>query len=233
MSQLIRLSRLAAAATLTALLAACGGGSDDDAGEPANTTYNARAAFQQLLGSGGSWTVSGTGNDNLSYQITLSYVPTGSGVFVMDGRSYDTATQTLTLRQSGSSSGSVSQTIYHTLSTATVGGTRTSDDECSVAVMTGSLPTAARVGDSGPLFRLTDYEGCAGSTAVAVSDVTWSVERNGGRAYYCLTTRFVTSGGLEIECVEANGTGGLLGTRARVRLEAPVTGGTFVVDAAN
>lgn len=233
MSQLIRLPRLVAAAALSALLVACGGGSDSDAGDPATTTYNARAAFQQLLGSGGSWTVTGTGNDNLAYQITLSYTPTGSGLFVMDGRTYDTATQTLTLRQSGSSSGSVSQTIYHTLSTATVGGTRTTDDECSVAVMTGSLPTAARVGDSGPLFRLTDYEGCAGSTAVGVSDVTWSVERNGGRAYYCLTTRFVTAGGLEIECVEANGAAGLLGSRARVRIEAPVTGGTFVVDASN
>lgn len=233
MSQLIRLSRLAAAAALSALLAACGGGSDDDAGEPATTTYNARAAFQQLLGTGGSWTVSGTGNDSRSYQITLSYTPSGSSLFVMDGLVYDTATQTLTLRQSGSSSDSVTQTIYHNLSTATVAGTRTTDDECSVAVATGSLPTAARVGDSGPLFRLTDYEGCVGSTAVGVSDVTWSVERNAGRAYYCLTTRYVTAGGLEIECVEANGTGGLLGNRARVRLEAPITGGTFILDASN
>ena len=233
MSQLITFSRVAAAAALAALLTACGGGSDDDAGQPANTTYNPRAAFQQLLGTGGSWTVQGTGNDNLNYQITLGYSPAGSGVFVMDGRTYDTANQTLTLRQSGSASGSVSQTLYHSLSTTTVGGTRTSDNECSVAVMTGSLPTAARVGDNGPLFRLTDYEGCVGSTAVGVTDVTWSVERNAGRAYYCLTTRYVTAGGLEIECVEANGTGGLLGNRARVRIEAPVTGGTFVIDASN
>lgn len=224
--------RLAAATLAAALLAACGGGSDSDAGAPANTTYNVRAAWQQLMGSGGSWTVAGTGNDNLPYQIALSYTPAGRGTFALDNQAHDVTTQVLTLRQGGNSSDTVTQSVYHDLSTATPVGTRV-EGECSLAAVADALPTAARAGEAGRFFRLTDYDGCTTATAVGVADISWSVERNGGLAYYCLTTRYVTAGGLEIECIEAVGTDGRLGSRARVRYEIPVGGVTFVVDATN
>ncbi|MCR5868390.1 hypothetical protein [Aquincola sp. J276] len=221
-----------ALAAATTLLAACGGGSDDDDGLPSNTTFNVRAGMYQLLTVGGSWTVAGRGNDNLDYQLRLSYAPGVPGIFPLDNQVYDRATQSATLSQGNASTDTVSQEIFHNAATGAVAGTRYDGTECSLSMLTGNLPTAARVGDSGPFLRSTEYADCSGTRVAGTSEMRWSVEMNRGRPYYCLTQRYGT-GDLEIECFEAAGTEGRLGSRARVRLEVLIDNARFILDAEN
>lgn len=221
-----------ALAAATTLLAACGGGSDDDDGLPSNTTFNVRAGMHQLLTVGGSWTVAGRGNDDLDYQLRLSYAPGVPGIFPLDNQVYDRATQSLTLWQGREVFEPAVQEIFHNAATGAIVGARLDNVACSLSTQLGAPPTAARVGDSGPFLRSTEYADCNGTTVDGTSETRWSVEMNRGRPYYCLTQRDNTTY-LVIQCIEAAGTEGRLGSRARVRLEAPIDTYRFILDAEN
>jgi hypothetical protein len=222
---------LAATAAL-GLLAGCGGGSDDDTGIPANTPYNVRAAVANLLGTGGSWTVQGTGTDNVAYQFTWRMTPTTRGAFGLDGVTYDRTVQSFTVRQGGGASSTEDTTLFHNLTTVTLAGARDADGNCSRFSASATLPTAAIAGDSGSFYQTDDYRGCTAGTAPTSSSATrWSVEMGNGRPYLCLTTTSTAGGGREIDCVQIE-SNGALGSRARVRLDIPQTNGsTLVIDA--
>lgn len=224
---------LLAAIAASALLAACGGGGDDDAGIPANTPFDTRAAMANLLRSGGAWTLAGRANDNFVYEVSLAFTPASGAAFPLTGQSLARTLQQSTIRQGGSTVGSDQTEVFYDASSGALVGTRDGDGACSAVTVTGTLPTDAFVGEEGPYYSTVDYANCSVGTAISQSATRWSVQQNGGRAYFCLTTTASDNSYREIDCLQI-ASNGALGSRARVRFEVAQAGGsTFVLDADN
>lgn len=221
-----------AALAAAALLAACGGGGGDDAGIPANTSFDTRAAMANLLRSGGSWTLSGRANDNLVYEVSLAYVPASGASFPLTGQSLARTLQQSTIRQGGSTIASDQTEVFYDASSGALVGTRDAEGACSAVTVTGTLPTDAFVGEEGPYFSTVDYAACTAGTVVSQSATRWSVEQNRGRAYFCLTTTASDNSYREIDCVQI-APNGQLGSRARTRFEVVGSNSSFVLDAEN
>jgi hypothetical protein len=103
------------------------------------------------------------------------------------------------------------------------GGTPSTSTTCDEVTASELPPTAAKVGDSGPLYVATIRESCtAGAAATGTSTATWFIGFEAGIVFFCIETEdaglganpVVTS---ETDCIEI-GTDGTLGTRARVDL---------------
>ena len=206
---------LSLAATL--LVAACGGGGDAQPAGP----YAVNAALGHLLGSGGSWTMSGSASGQ-PFTLTMAFAPAPAGLFPVNGVFAAQSLQTITIAAAGQSS-SGTLTIYFDAGTRTFFGFQ-ADGACSVATANTALPATATAGASGPIFTESDLDGCAStSLAVGTTTSTWSVASDTGVALLCwnLTSKDLsgTVNGTESMCIES-ATDGTLGTRARFALSA-------------
>jgi hypothetical protein len=227
--------RRAAACACLGSLAACGGGGSDAGAPPAATTINAAAAWQNLLTSGHSWTVSGTGSDGNSYEFAITVTPSGAATFPVSGATTSLSSAALSIKQNGTLVASgVSETYFdstlHTVGYRNVESTATT---CELAVSPGVPPTVAAIGASGPIDQTTQLDGCsATSTATGSGTDTWSVEASGGITYFCTNSSeqdaSSSSATTEADCFEVDADG-TLGSKARVT----ITGSGVSVTASN
>ncbi|WP_298834674.1 hypothetical protein [uncultured Piscinibacter sp.] len=214
-----------------ALMSACGGG-DDDSGTspfvPPTSDFNPLVGWQNLLGTGGTWTVSGTGSDNLAYSATLSYAPSTPAVFPVTDTSHDRSILTSTLTQDGVSLGSGTVEFFRS-SDFRLEAVRVTPANgaalCSLATASALPPGAAKVFASGALASLNDLNGCLpASLPVGTTESTWTIDFERGIVLLCLSSvsRDATLQviGRESDCFQM-AEDGTLGTRARVSIVQP------------
>ncbi len=224
-----RLTALALGAAL--LLAACGGGGDsgNSGFTPPTDDFAVLTGWQNLMGVGGSWTVTGTTADNASWEATLQLAPQASAAFPPTGMPYVGTRVTSTVKRNGTASGSGIVEYFREADTriAAIRNTGTTQ-VCASSTSNALPPAAAKVNASGALASLVTLNSClAGAGATAnVSTMTWSLEFERGIVLLCLNseTRDGTNAviGRENDCVEIR-TDGSLGTRARVTVFLPNT----------
>lgn len=210
-----------------ALLSACGGGGDDAGASPfipPTDDFAVGAGWTNLLRSGGSWTVSGTGSDGAAYEATLQIAPATAAVFPLDTRSYDRTTILATVRASGIPQSTTTVEYFREVDDRLAGARRTvaSVPECALSTSNALPPAAAKVGASGALATLDNYNSClSGALPNGTTTARWSLEFDRAVVLLCLAsearnaTNQVT--GSEKDCVEI-ATDGRLGTRARITI---------------
>ena len=202
------------------LLAACGGGGGDDT--PLPTSYAARMAWAQLLSAQRAWTLTGTGPNAQAFTITLAFAPIADAPFPVSGAAAKRMQETVTVASAGQTS-AVTQTIYlDRTSLAFIGFD--AEGACSVATSNAELPLSTPAGASGPVFSLSDLDGCtSGAIAAGTTTSTWSLEVDSGVPLLCwnLTSKDLAGvqNGSTSTCVEITANGSL-GSRARFALTA-------------
>lgn len=166
-----RFCATAAATGLAVLLSACGGGSSGDAGN--TNSYNLDAAITRAL-------VNGVAVDGLAgsfggvdFTLSMAYAPLPDAVF--EGAIRKAVRQTVTITGGGKSQ-TIRAVIYFGVAPYADAGTVTDDGSVEVAVPGGTLPTAARVGSSGPLSTSTTFADATKRVVVATTTTTWSLD---------------------------------------------------------
>ena len=240
----MKLHQLSVCIAASIVLAACGGGGGSSStsetpatapglpssgGSGTATTYNAQMAWNNLLSTTRTWTVSGVASDGKTYELTLSIAPGGTLVFPVTG-----ATTSRAVFRNGLKEGStVLQDVvneqffdseYRMLGTrvTTDGGTPT----CSKTEVVAALPlSAAPAGATGPLYAGTTLAECTTTAAqLGTSYHTWSLLAEGGVTYFCVASsnRFLgeSTDRLSETCVETDAAG-KLGAKARIQLLLP------------
>lgn len=163
------------------LLAACGSGDDAPA-----QVYNLDAAITQAMAAPlqitGLAAKDGQGN---AYTLALHFTPGADMVF--EGAVRKTSQQTVTVAF-GSMSETESTTMYYMTGPFGQIGATDSTGGYSVSVRTGDLPTAARVGESGPLSNDTVYTDSGKGTVAATAVTSWSLEPDSDTTAFACTT---------------------------------------------
>ncbi len=222
-----------AALALYCLLAACGGGGDDPGPPPPTGDYDARAAWSDFLDGTPGRTASGTGNDNHLYTLRLGAVPVAGSAYPVTATPANRADVVSRLSIDNVVAGNGVTQFYYDDNLNLLGSqddfavtappvTTTTCDQATTAAVP---PTAAKVGQSGPLATSNILDACvAGATVIGTSTLTWSVEFENGIVYFCINADDVDSGSgvrtLEKDCFETD-PAGTLGQRARFSLRAP------------
>lgn len=201
------------------LMAACGGGGDDT---PLPTSYAARMAWAQLLSAQRAWTMTGAGPNAQAFTITLAFDPIPDGPFPVNGTTAKRTQETVTVSSAGQTN-TLMQTIYLDRTSLAFIGFDV-DGACSVATSNAELPLNTLIGASGPVFSLSDLEGCtSGAIAAGTTSSTWSLEIDTGLALLCwnLISKDLVGvqNGSTSTCIEINANGSL-GSRARFALTA-------------
>lgn len=222
-----------------ALMSACGGG-DGDSGTspfiPPTDDFATLTGWQNLLGTGGTWTVVGTGSDGAAYEATLQIGPVAAAVFPPTVTSYARTSVLSTLKRNSLSLGT-STVEYFRAADFTVQAVRSTSggvEECAQATASVLPPAVAKVTippTSGALMSLDNLNVCTpGALVDGKTTATWSLEFERGVVLLCLNSesRDLTNQvlGRENDCVEI-ATNGALGTRARVTIV--VSGLTLVM----
>lgn len=216
-----------------ALMSACGGG-DDDSGVspfiPPTDDFATLAGWQNLMGAGGSWTVSGTGSDGALYEATLQIAPAPVAVFPPTGTSYARTSVLSTVKRDGTSLGTGTVEYFRETDDTVQAARSTSAgiEECAQATTSVLPPATAKVtipATSGPLMSLNNLNVCQpGALVDGTTTATWSLEFDRGVVLLCLNSesRDLSSQvlGRENDCVEITPSG-TLGARARVTLALP------------
>jgi hypothetical protein len=194
-----------------ALMSACGGGGDSGANPfiPPTSDFNPLVGWQNLLGTGGRWTVSGTGSDGFAYPVT--------------GTAYERSILLSTLTQAGVSQGTGTVEFFREADFRLQAARVTPANGaalCTQATASELPPSAAKVGDSGALVSLDDLNGCLpASLPIGTTVSTWSIDFERGFVLLCLNSvaRDANSQvtGSESDCFEL-AEDGTLGTKARV-----------------
>jgi hypothetical protein len=162
------------AAAVPLLLVACGGGGDGGGAEAPATVYNLDAAVTQAFAA--PLQIDGlTARDAQGNVYTLSLHQTPGADALFEGALRKTALQTITVT-AGSTSSTENATFYYVTGPFAEVGAIDSAGGYSVSVHTGDLPTAARVGDSGPLSNDTAYTDSSKATVAATAVTSWSLE---------------------------------------------------------
>jgi len=207
------------------VLAGCGGGGGDDTTPvtpgPIATSYNASAAFHNMLSTNHAWVLGGTGSDGKNYSVGVGLTSTGTGSFALNGASYNRASQSLALAETGASSAASNATLYYG-SGDQVAGVANDDGTCWAATPGAAVPTSAHVGDSGTLYTAVLYPGCTtGLSANGTAVAKWSIETFDSINYFCTTTDVSSTGGVlqsrTAVCFQV-GTDGSIGTAGRVSI---------------
>ncbi len=208
-----------------ALLAGCGGGGGDDTTPvnpgPVTPSYNASAAFHNMLTTSHAWILSGTGSDSKNYSVGVGLTPTGTGTFALDGATYSRSSQSLALAESGTSSAASNSTLYFGAGDQ-VKGVANDDGTCWVATPGAAVPTSAHAGDSGTLYTAVLYPGCtAGLSSNGTAVAKWSIETFDSINYFCTTTDVLSTSGVTQSrtavCFQVN-TDGSIGNQSRVTI---------------
>lgn len=172
---------------LTVLLAGCGGGSGDDSTPvdfPIDAAYSALYTSASTLNA----TYEFDGSPPHTDTITLTLVPEADSTF--EGVAAKTAAITATLEENGTPPGTVtiSATEYFQISPYKYLGTVYGTGTYEVATSQQTLPTTARIGDSGSFYRSTSYTDNTKAVVEGNTVATWSLERDPTsktRAYFC------------------------------------------------
>lgn len=214
-----------------ALLAACGGGGDagNSGFTPPTDDFAVLTGWQNLMGVGGAWTVSGTTADNASWEATLQLAPQAAAAFPPTGASYAGTRVTSTVKRNGTVSGTGLVEYFREADTR-IAAIRNSGNiqVCASATSNALPPAVAKVNASGALASFVTLNSClAGAAATAsVSTMTWSLEFERGIVLLCLNSesRDATNAVIsrENDCFELK-TDGTLGAHARVTVFVPGT----------
>jgi hypothetical protein len=161
-----------------ASLSACGGGSDSTAPIVSTATFSIDAARKISLATAIDlpWTLSGTVNGN---------AVSGSGTFKKSGFTAatfnGTAAQSITSVTNGTIAAlgksaplTTTSTVYYDAGVKTI-GTISQLGTTYVIEVLNSLPTAAKVGDTGTVSTRTDYSDIAKLVKVGSSTTTWAL----------------------------------------------------------
>lgn len=222
-----------------ALLSACGGGGDsgNSGFTPPSGNFAVLTGWQNLMGSGGAWNVSGVGSDGATWAASLQVGPQAAAVFPPTGAAYLRTSVLSTVTRSGAAS-----------STATVEYFREADYRIQAVRSTPPPPNAAQAcaaarsspptalppatasfaggtAPSGALLTLDNLNSCnSGALAIGTSIATWSLEFERGIVLLCLNSESRNASnvltGSESDCVELQPSGAL-GTHARVSIVLP------------
>lgn len=214
-----------------ALLSACGGGGDsgNSGFTPPSGDFAALTGYQQLMGNGRSWSVSGTGSNGLGYSATFAFAAAAADVYPITGASLSRTILTSSTRQGSNPPENVTAEFFHDTDFRILGAryaVGTGAPVCSRVAGTPSLPqAAAKVNASGALVTLDDLAGCTPSSASVGSTVTtWSLAFDRGIVLLCLDTVARNTAnaviGSESDCVGIN-EAGALGNAARITITQP------------
>lgn len=206
------LRRLAAPLlALTALLGGCGGGGGDSATSEA--TYNLDAAISRALQAGVAFTGLTGSLSGVSFTLAMSYTPQADATF--EGALRRVVRETVTITGGGQSQTTVARQFFSTGPYVAQGAI---DDDGTYTVLTsaGNLPTAARVGDSGPLHTGTEYVDATKSTVTGTTRMTWSLDADTATtALACLRSVETSTGDPQpitgAQCLRINTAGEVLG----------------------
>ncbi|MFT3664471.1 hypothetical protein [Piscinibacter sp.] len=212
-----------------ALLPACGGGGGDSGSSgfiPPTNDFAVLAGWQNLLATGGSWTVTGRASDGGNWEATLQATPQPAAAYPPTGASYPRMriVSTAALNGGTPASGTVEHFRDADLRLQAVRNTG-SVEVCATSTTTALPPAAAKVGAQGPLATLNNHEDCApGRPAVGSSTVAWSLEFERGVVLLCVNSESRNAAnqsiGSEKDCFEIQ-PDGRLGTRARITIVQP------------
>jgi hypothetical protein len=161
------------------LVSACGGGSSGSAASAVSTsTFSVDAAFKGNIAAPRNlpWTLTGT---------VQGVAVSGSGTLTESGLSASsfngTAAQLRTVRFNGtlialnqSAPYSQTESAYYDSGYRLIGGSGTAGTSYITQTLS-TLPTAARVGDSGALATITNYGDAAKLLKTSSSTVTWAL----------------------------------------------------------
>ena len=212
-------------ASAALLLSACGGGGDS-AGVPPDATYNAAAAWQNLLTTNFAYTVNGVASDGNSYSLSVSGAAASAATFPVTGVTANRTAINSTIQRNGMTVVTASTETFFDSNYLVLGSRFSQPDAdavCEVGISAALPGTAATVGSTGSLSTRSELDGCASdSNVTATTTETWSIEFHEGRSYFCTnaTTRDTATPpnvSTEQDCLEVAADGSL-GTHARVTL---------------
>ena len=203
---------------MLAALTACGGGGGDG-GSTNTSTYNLDAAVSRALQNGMSQTGLTGSFGGVTFTASWSYTPQADQVF--DGTLRRVARETVTIAGGGTSQTSVASQFF-TTGPFTAVGTLEDDGTLTVFTSTGSLPTAARVGDSGAFNTGISYANAARTIVTATARTTWSLDADSDTtALACLRSVVTETGSATpltgAQCFRINTAGDVLGAVVTVQ----------------
>lgn len=206
---------------LSALLAGCGGGGGDG-DESLSVAFNLDALATRVATTASRFDGL-TGSDGAGNRYTASIVnaPAADGAF--EGQTRRSYTSTQTLAQVGGASETAVGRTYFSSGPYREYGTEVAGQPYTVVSQTASLPTTARVGQSGSIGTYVAYADSSKATVVANASLGWSLEDAGNnQAWACTvaTSRDVgaTSDVVEKTCIRTNAVGDLLGARISISM---------------
>jgi hypothetical protein len=205
-----------------ALLAACGGNGDPTS--VAAEQYAVNSAERNLLISGGSWILNGTGPTGQTFSITMELRPMPDAAFPIGGAVSSLIRENLSLVQAGVTTDMGGATLYFDRGSLAIVGVDNGDGSCAVATANAAPPSTAVVGTSGPLLTRSELNLCASTAGVVGTTTTnWSIESDTGIALLCWnsTARDATASIIETDssCIQI-APDGSLGTKARLTVTA-------------
>lgn len=212
----VRRGRVTAAA-MPFLLAACG-----DGGDAPPQVYNLDAAITQAFAA--ALQINNlTGQDPLGNTYTLSLQLTPGADAVFEGALRKTVQQTVTVSD-GSTTEQETVTMYYVTGPFGQVGAIDSLGSYSVAVRTGDLPTAATVGDSGPLSNDTAYSDSSKGNVLGTAVTTWSLEPASEHSAFACTQSVLQTVGSSLTlaqttCFQIDSAGTVIGGRVTISFD--------------
>ena len=196
-------------AMATALLTACGGGGGDSS---VPVTYNAQAAYKNLLSAPRTFTLSGKASNGGPLGLVWTITPIGAGAFPLTGAAAQRVDSSVVV--TGLSSGPLGGTQQAYLDSEFVGlGAVRPEGSCTQS-SAAQFPTAATVGQTGSLGTSAIYQTCTpAAPVVGTLDGTWSIQQANGMTFVCSNSTQHDSAGAvvssESDCIEASPDGTL------------------------
>jgi hypothetical protein len=191
------------------VLVACGGGGAIDG-------YDVQAAYQALVSTDRSWVFTGTGTNGDEQQQSITTKVTGTTAFPLNGKQGLQTVTTFVSTQNGQTDSGTWMDWHDATTGAPIGSRR--EGQCTEMLDVHALPSGARPGDSGMLYRVEAHESCAPSSPVAYSNDSyrWSIDRIDGITFLCRSVKLMVVGEYTIvECYELTPESGIGGHALR------------------
>ncbi len=224
MSMRSLLHTLVGVAAIAAGLTSCASAGGGNNGTPAPTgpvastlAFPTEAITSAFFQTYQSHTLTAKDSSNNTYTFISTSTPGSASTF--ESQPAETALASVIVKRNGVTAFTGSYTDYFQVSPYKPLGRVASTGEYIVATFITSLPTAAKVGQSGAFAWLTGYTNSAKTVLLYNESTTWSLEADTATtAWYCMnsTVTFVvtTSNNYTVaECLRVNGTGSVLGMR--------------------
>jgi hypothetical protein len=205
------------------LLVSCGGGGGDDS-TPVDFPIDVAASAIYTAAHTLSATFEFEGSPPHTDTLTLTVTPGGDSTF--EGLAAKTAAISATLEENGTppSTATISATEYFQISPYRYLGTVYGTGTYEVAANQQTLPTTARIGDSGNFYTSTSYTNSTKAVVEGNTNVNWSLERDAtsnSRAYFCANAAETYTNGDDpfstSTCYRIDATGSIIGLRVTFR----------------